>query len=43
MVINALVALQQGKHPKLVIDDMSAFLTQEEREKVLKELKLGDD
>ncbi len=43
MIINALVALQQGKHPKLVIDDMCAFLTTEEREKVLKELKLGDN
>ena len=43
MIINALIALQQGKHPKLVIDDMCAFLTPEEREKVLKELKLGDD
>ena len=43
MIINALIALQQGKHPKLVIDDMCAFLTPEEREKVLKELKLRSE
>ena len=43
MIINALMSLQQGKHPKLVIDDMCAFLEPDEREKILKELKLGDN
>ena len=43
MIINAIVSLQQGKHPKLVMDDMCSFLTPEEREKIFKDLKLGDN
>ena len=43
MIIKGLIALQQGKHPKLVIEDMSAFLTRDERERLFKELNLGDN
>lgn len=43
MIIKGVMALQQGKHPKLVIEDMSAFLTRDEREKLFKELNLGDN
>lgn len=43
MIIKGLMALQQGMHPKLVIEDMSSFLTQDDREKLFKELNLGDN
>lgn len=43
MIIKGLIALQQGEHPKLVIEDMCAFLTRDERDKLFKELNLGDN
>ncbi|MGL4345832.1 MAG: flagellar motor protein [Cellulosilyticaceae bacterium] len=42
MIIEGITSLQQGKNPKLVVEDICSYLDPEEREKALKALNMGD-
>ncbi len=42
MIIEGLLSLQQGKHPKMVVENMCSFLSESERQKAIKQLNLGD-
>lgn len=42
MIVEGITALQQGKNPKLVVDDICSFLDPKDREKVLRSVNLGE-